>query len=396
MRIVFVTESFYPNNAGVPVVTRYLAEGLKEKYGHEVYAVTEMVVPEKEGIYKGIPIFRYDVSYSRGLNVKGDVEGFYNKIVELHPDVLILECAQCVTTDIILPHLHELKCIKILHSHDFSGLWIPFFKIYPSLNMTLATPKNYLMYRLYYNTVLKKYINDFDLLLYISDLGKDKIFFDKYAKVKNEVLLNAANDMFFDTNVRKDQKSNNELKKYCDIKSEQYYICLCNYSGIKNQKKVLEEYYKTKKRNVAMVFMGRSENEYLEKLKKHEDKLIKKYGKREVYYLTGVSRTDIPYILANAEISLTASLWECYSIALIEAMAVGTPFISTDVGNARLLPGGITLTRTNEMHNEIDRMMDDVCLKTRLSEQGKLYAKENCQKDSVVHKLNNLILSLIN
>ncbi len=401
MRIVFVVENYYPGDAGVPVVTRYLSEGLKTLYNYEVFAVTKLNNNSSYENHNGIKIYRFDVSYSKGFSIVGDAIGFCSKVIELDPDVLILECAQCVTTDIMLPHLHELKCKKILHSHDFSGLWIPFFKIYPSIKSTIASPKNHLVWKKYYRTFFKKYVNDFDLLLYLTDLGKDKEYFDKYSKVRYEILNNAADEMFFEQN-QFDSKTKeslsgscNVINKYCDIKSERYIICLSNYGKIKNQKTVLKEYYKASCPDTAMIFVGSTENNYYHSLKEMVKKLEKRYGKREVHFLTKIDRNDIPSILSHAEISVSASTWEAYSIALIEAMAVGTPFISTDVGNARLLPGGVTIKKSSDMHRVINELLNNREWMNKLSNKGRQYAYDNCRKDNSIKKLNRLICDLL-
>ncbi len=402
MRVVFVLEHFYPENGGVPVVARYLAEGLVNNHNHEVFAVTRKKQNEgTEDEYRGIPIYRYNVWYSHGYKIGGEADAFYNKVLELNPDVLILECAQCVTTDILLPNLHSLKCKKILHSHDFSGLWLPWVKLYPSLKSTLASPKNYMMWRRYYYSFFKRYVNEFDLILYISALGKDKEFFDRYAKARVEILPNAADDMFFNkefknkTKVKLDEKNRiTRIRKYCDIKANKYFLCLSNYDKRKNQRAVLIEYYKSSQKNIALIFIGSIENKYLEELRTLEKRLSRKYGKREVYFLVDVERVDIPQIIYEAELSLTASRWEAYSIALIETMAVGTPFICTNVGNARLLPGGKTINKTSEMHTELDRLMDDELLLNTLSANGIQYANDHCRKENAVNRLNEMIFEL--
>ena len=44
------------------------------------------------------------------------------------------------------------------------------------------------------------------------------------------------------------------------------------------------------------------------------------------------NRNDVPSILFKSDLFLMTSLWEGFSIALLEAMAVGLPIIATDVG----------------------------------------------------------------
>ena len=48
-------------------------------------------------------------------------------------------------------------------------------------------------------------------------------------------------------------------------------------------------------------------------------------------YLKGIQK-DIPLLLVKSDLFLMTSLWEGFSIALLEAMATGLPIIATEVG----------------------------------------------------------------
>lgn len=60
-----------------------------------------------------------------------------------------------------------------------------------------------------------------------------------------------------------------------------------------------------------------------------------------------------------ASLYLVCSEKEEYSISLIEAMSLGIPFVSTNVGNAKMLPGGITVNLKTELSHGIDRVLGD-------------------------------------
>ena len=99
----------------------------------------------------------------------------------------------------------------------------------------------------------------------------------------------------------------------------------------------------------------------------------------------------IPDIIGNASIYLVGSFWEEYSISLIEAQSKGVPFISTNVGNAKVMPGGITLHKMKDMHNEIDRLMMDSKLRENLSQRGKQFVQMNCRREIAVMTLESII-----
>ena len=73
-------------------------------------------------------------------------------------------------------------------------------------------------------------------------------------------------------------------------------------------------------------------------------------------------------------------------------MAVGTPFISTNVGNARTLPGGVTIDDIGEMHQVIDKLIENKEKYLDLQKKGKDYAYQNCRVDAAVDKLQHYLL----
>ncbi len=72
-------------------------------------------------------------------------------------------------------------------------------------------------------------------------------------------------------------------------------------------------------------------------------------------------------------------------------MSQGVPFVSTNVGNARLLPGGKTIDKVTDMHKAIDELMTDRQLYATYSKNGKTFAYDNCRIDAVVDKLEDII-----
>ena len=63
-------------------------------------------------------------------------------------------------------------------------------------------------------------------------------------------------------------------------------------------------------------------------------KQIAETGFGDRFHLLG-SRSDVPAVLNAFDIAGLSSVTEAFPISIIEAMAVGIPFVSTDVGDAR-------------------------------------------------------------
>ena len=387
MKILFTVENYYPKMSGVPVVTRYLAEGL-QRLNHEVCIATRWIEgrDEKEE-YNGITIYRFHINYNLIKKTSGDLLEYKNFCINSGFNAIVCECSQCVTTDALLPYLKDYKGKKVFHSHGFSGMLLKPFEIKDTIRNTVANTLNYFNWRRYYNNYFKNYINQFDKVFCLSEVDSSKDYLETYAPGKVSVLSNAADDMFFEY----DELSSNPLNKYAPKFNGNYYISIANYNEYKNQIGILEEFYKLEENNNSMVFVGSTPTSYYNELLREKHELDKKYGKRNVYCLTGVNRMDIPGIIGNATLYLVGSRFEEFSISLIESMALGVPFVSTNVGNARVLPGGITINEISYMHKAIADLMAKPDRRVELSNCGRVYTREKCRISEAVKTLENVL-----
>lgn len=166
---------------------------------------------------------------------------------------------------------------------------------------------------------------------------------------------------------------------------------MCTYSKQKNQIGILREYFKSGV-EACLVFIGPEKTEYYYLLQKEINRLTIKYGKRDIQVLVKVPRIYIPNIMANATLYLVGSNFEEYSISLVETMAKGVPFISTNVGNACILPGGVTVDSITDMHTKITFLWNNKEERMRLGKLGKQFVQENCRR----HKAITLLETIIN
>jgi glycosyltransferase involved in cell wall biosynthesis len=389
VEIVFVVENYYPKTSGVPAVTKYLAEGLVNK-GIQVTVITRCVKnrPHHE-LINGVKVNRFNLYYNFLKMNCGNKQEYINFVLSYECDAIIFECSQCITTDIILPYLRKIKTATLFHSHGFAGLTLKPFKKNSTLAKTIGNTYNWLRWNLYYKFYFKKYVNAFNTTICLSKIDSSINYLKKNAK-NVSVLSNAADDMFFS----KYEKNNLAVCKYTKLKNKSYCISIANYQEYKNQIGILEQFYKSGIIDYDMVFIGSSKSEYYEKLIYANNKYKKTYGNRGIHFLTNVDRKDIPLILNNATLYLVGSSFEEFSISLIEAMAMGIPFISTNVGNAVLLPGGVTINSIDQMSNEIFRLINSKEVYKQYSECGKIYALDNCRVEAIVNKLTYIISNI--
>lgn len=390
MKILFLSENYFPNVSGVPVVVKYLAEGLLAK-GYQVAIATRKFKDEPlvDNI-NGVDVYRFNIWKDVFHSYRGNKRDYLSFVKCYHADIIIIECSQCVTTDLVLPYLNQIGGKKIFHSHGFHGMELKPFTIKGDLFHTIGNFLLWLSSKWYYSHTLKRAMPYFDATMCLSEVDSSNEYLKK--NCNNSIILdNAADNMFFNNSV-----DSNILNNYTSLQNKQYIMCCANYTFVKNQKGMILQYYKSEtSKKTSLVCIGLLPTNYFEECKELVARLDKQYGHRDVHLLHGVNRSDIPSIMANAYIYLVSSRYEQYSISIIEAMSQGLPFISMNTGNARLLPGGITIDNIDEMHTKIDEIMSDSVMYGKYAKDGKSFAYKYCRIDAVVNKLDKLLSKLL-
>jgi len=381
-RVLFTVDSYIPHTSGVPVVVQYLAEGLTNR-GYDVVLCTRWTegLAEKENI-GGVDVYRFKIDQTLLKAPTGEIEKYRKFVIALQADVNILECAECVTTDVLLDVLPQLRGKKVFHSHGFYGMKLKPFRWNVNLKYSIGNTYNWLRFRWYYFHKFRKAIGLFDETICLSDVDSSKLWLEKYSK-KVTVLQNAVDDIFCE------KTKSMPLESIAGI-NKPYLLAVCTYSKQKNQIGIVREYYKANI-NLPLVFVGPLENEYYHLIHKEINLLASKFGKKEIYTFTHVKRKYIPDVIGNAKLYLVGSVFEEYSISLIETMTKGVPFISTNVGNARTLPGGLTISKMSDMHSTIEKLLADEVLYKQLSERGKAFVEANCRRKKAVDLLEEII-----
>lgn len=387
MRILFVSEDYFPKTSGVPVVVKYLAEGLSER-GFSVSVLTTLPAEctKREEVVNGVLVFRYNIYRDIFQGIHGEKEDFRRFVTDNSFDAIVVECGQAITTDCLTPILPKIKSPLLLHAHGLSGLLLKPFTKKTDLYHTVGNTYSWLYMQWYYCQSFKKALSYYKASISLTDCDSGYDYLKQHVK-KNFVLGNAADDMFFDA-------EQNSLSKDLDLQTEgkPFLVSIANYTVVKNQLQMLEQFYRSESsKQYALVMIGSQENDYLKNLRIRYKELEKQCGHRTVTFLTGIDRRALPAILDKAKLYLVSSTYEEYSISIIEAMARQVPFISTNVGNARMLPGGVTLNRIDDMAEEIDRLLGDESLRLKYASAGKSYAHSHCRISNAVENMAKIL-----
>lgn len=387
MNILFISEDYYPYLSGVPVVVQYLAEGLSKK--HKVHIATSVPLNDKNPITEsvnGVCVHRFIIYRNLAKVLKGDIEGLQQYVMSSCFDVIIIECGQAATTDAILPILDQIKAPCIIHAHGLSGLLGKPFELKSDFKHTFGNTYNWIRMQRYYRYTFKNACKHFVASISLTSSDSGYAYLAKNIN-KNYVLGNAAEDMFFQQNCEAYDW------KLC---GKPYLVSIANFSVVKNQIGMMREFYRTKDKGYSLVMIGSHKNDYYEKMKMEKERLDQKYGYRSVEILTGINRLYFPSILDGASAYIVSSICEVFSISIIEALARGIPFISTAVGNAKELPGGLVVDSLDQMHIAIDNLLADDLKRKKLGKCGSQYAYDNCRRKTAVDNLEKIIQDVMN
>lgn len=358
MNILITVATYFPKKDGVQKVTQYLAEGLVKK-GHKVTVITtNKGVNNREEIINGVIVKRVNLFTKFGFYI-GDKKDYKKMILEETQkcDVMINVCTQNAFTDVILKNIDNYKCKKILYLHGIFDF--KFSKVnFTSLTSVVNKLWKEIRWSLYYN-FNGKYFKKYDAVTQLHEKDYGNIYFKKKYGINSIIIENAADEEFFE------KKTFPEFIKPFD----KYIIFVANYDDRKNQKLAIKEFLNSKiDDNIGLVLIGSCKNKYYDKLtkyiKKEKTKLKISGTNKPIKMLYNIDRSLVSSYVSNAYLYLMTSKWEAYPISLIESMASGVPFISTDVGVAKYLLGGIVVNNYDK--KDIHYFIEKICLNEEL------------------------------
>lgn len=373
MKIIITVNTYYPLKDGVQFVTQYHAENLAQK-GHDVTVITTNPGTNKNEVYNGVKIFRFNIKCVHTVysGEKREYLDFLLKEIK-NADALINVCTQNPLTDWCFPILDKIKCKKVLYMH---GMYDTRLNLKAMYGLADYGHKiwNDIRWGIYY-AINGKTFRKYDDVIQLHDRDYGYVFFKKKYKIDCKVIENAVDSKFF------------ELKN----NKQRYAISVANYIPRKNQELILNSFYKIDANDFGLVLIGVQDNDYYNKLLKLQEKLEKEFGKKDVRILFNIDRNETIDLIKNASIYVLGSKWEAFPISIIESMAASIPFISTNVGIVRYLPGGVIVDNEEEMCYWLKTLSSDSNLREQFGKLGNYYACEHMMIDKKVDQLERVL-----
>lgn len=343
MRILHTCHTYWPCADGVSIAMQRISEGLAAR-GHEVTVATSHQVDGAADGHAGVRIVRFDLAGNSVTGYTGEIGAYQQFVLSWDGDVMLNYAAQICTTDHVFPLLDSLRCRKVLVPCGYSGLFDAAFGDY---------------FR-----GLPRWLAKYDMLVYLSEHYRDKEYGDRHGLSRSVVIGNGASEDEF-------AEPRSGFRRAYGIGERSMYLCVSNFGVGKGQHHLVDAFRAARVRDTALVLIGSDYNHYAAldlaspggaagELSRLAKRVAFRYGRvapdprarharrlrdlgSSIRILSRVPREAVVSAHAEADLFLLASAVECAPIVLYEAMAAGTPFVATDVGNAADLPGGVVL-----------------------------------------------------
>lgn len=214
---------------------------------------------------------------------------------------------------------------------------------------------------LYRKFIVPKVAKNAKIIITVSEFEKKVISSRlKIPENKIRVIYNAVNPQFreLDHSTLVSFKNNNHLP-------DDFILHFGNTAPKKNTIGVLKAYslYRGNKKGDLTLVITDCSKDYIQNLLKeiNEEELIK-----DIHILNYISFTEVPFLYNLAKVFLYPSHRESFGMPVIEAMACGTPVITSDTSALPEIAGGAALLvdpkNEDEMANQIIRLINDATL----------------------------------
>lgn len=383
-RILITSFTFAPQKNGVSNVVYAHAKGLAAK-GYDVTVATGYDEDRSFEQIHGIKIWQFKVSGSGSLRSKysGQIEEYMRFVRKFDGDAILCHGWQIWSTDFACKTFADLDCKKILVSHGISAT---------RLVWSLKGLINRLCWQPYISN-MPKLLSAFDHVVLLSNRVDKQAFYDRYLMDR----MNYSNYSVIPNGVEINRFENVQEMAKCfrrkwGLGDRKILLCVSYYSDMKNQLMALRAFERIDQDESSLVFIGNQLNDYAEHIKKYIEKSNRL---KNVQVLAGLPVEEINKAYCAADIVICPSKVEVLPLVLLEAMASGTPFISTNIGAASELPGGAIVENEFEMSKAMSELLLSKSIRQELSKKGLEAFRSTYNWPSVIEQYDQLIKRLI-
>ena len=307
MKILHTTAWYYPSIGGMQEVVRQLSERLT-RLGHEVTVVTAWQKDRQQREINGVKVIDFNISGNAVRGFKGDTQGYEKFLLESNFDIVVNFAAQQWATDLALPLLDRIHGKKIFVPTGFSGLYDPQYEAYFS--------------------EMAGWMKKYDMNVFLSNDYRDINFAREHGIDKILLIPNGAGEEFLDNRL--------DFRQVFRIPADMFMILhVGSYTELKGHAEAIEIFKSASLKNACLVMISDSVG-WRRAVKAFSFNMSAgALRDRKRLSLLVVDRLHTVAAYQAADLFLFPSNIECSPLVLFECMASRTPFLTTEVGNAR-------------------------------------------------------------
>ena len=387
MKVIISTFSFAPQTGGVAAVAEAQAVGLTAR-GHEVTVACEFDPRRPRDFSVGtvkVRQFKISGSYELGRGYHGEVREYQEFLASEPADILLCHCPQSWPVDLALPVFPRMRARTVLLSHGVDAhIWKRQEQFPWGIGQWLRS--------LPYVWRMPGLLRAFDQVVFLSarrDFGR---YFDVW--LAHWLGLKHCSIIPNGVHLEDLRGAREDFRGQFGIDARQFLLLnVANYCDRKNQLATLRGFLRAERQDATMVFIGQEHNEYSAGM----EELLRQAGVRKgrVLILEKVSKDLINSAYRAADLFVLNAKAETQPLAILDAMAVGIPFISTDVGCVAEFPGGLLVKDEAETAAAIRRLLDDSALAQRLGAEGRAATDATYSWDKVITAYERLFSRLL-
>jgi Glycosyltransferase len=325
MKILHTVQFYDPSCGGMQEVVKQISENLVKR-GHQVTVATSRDPARKSCSINGVTIREFEISGNMVTGIKGEAETYRDFVLKSDFDVITSFAAQQWATDLVLPLMHEIHAKKVFVPTGFSALYDP-------------------RYADYFEK-MKGWMNQYDVNVFLSATYQDYTF-ARNVGIKNMTLIpnGASAEEFLSTEIL-------DIRRELKIPADNFLVLhVGSHTGLKGHSEAIKIFSRAHINHVSFIIVGNVFSRYCNwscKLKELVFRLNpKNWTNARQLMVCSLSRKQTVALYKSADIFLFPSKVECSPIVLFECMASKTPFLTSDVGNAReiveISRGGVIL-----------------------------------------------------
>jgi L-malate glycosyltransferase len=329
MKILHTVESYLPSRHGMQEVVTQLSERLVSM-GHEVTVATSFDENRKSTIINGVKIADFKISGNFVSGIRGEIGLYKDFLNSGNFDIITNFAAQQWATDLMLPVLKEINAKKVFVPTGFSALNLPAYKSYFEK--------------------MKSWMKEYDANIFLAESYRDINFAKANAVETIEIIPNGANELEFKNTPAVD------IRKLVGVSpGTNLILTVGSHTGFKGHAEAMKIFNEAAIDNSLLLLVGNGVNNRTPiinftkeiinlvglkrtncsiRCKVNAAKFNASSGNRSIAVKEFDRNTTIN-AFRQADLFLFPSLIECSPIVLFEALAGSTPFLVSDVGNAK-------------------------------------------------------------